>query len=136
MITTYLHFEGHCEEAMHFYQSILGGTLDLMRYEDMPDAPEGFKASKTIMHSALMSPYGDLMASDYPPHMDSRPQASVSVSLEAKNVADGRRIYGALVDGGTPTQEYGATFFSPGFGMCVDTYGTSWIVMVAPAEHG
>ncbi|SFJ95216.1 VOC family protein [Celeribacter neptunius] len=134
MITPYLHFEGQCEAAMHYYQQVLGGDLDLMRYKQMPDAPEGYDTSEAVMHSALMSPYGDLMASDYPPHMSALPQSSVSVSVEAKSVADGRRIFAALIEGGTIKMEYGATFFSPGFGMCTDQFGTSWIIMTAPAQ--
>ncbi len=136
MITPYLHFEGHCEEAMQAYRQILGGDLDLMRYKEMPDAPEGYAHSEAIMHSALMSPYGDLMASDYPPHVGSKPQSSVSVTVSTDTVADGRRIYAALVEGGTPTMEYGTTFFSPGFGTCVDQFGTSWIIMTTPVKPG
>ncbi|WP_226552753.1 VOC family protein [Celeribacter naphthalenivorans] len=134
MITPYLHFEGHCEEAMRAYAQVLGGDLDLMRYKDMPEAPEGYAHSEAIMHAALMSPYGDLMASDYPPHVASKPQSSVSVTVSTDTVADGRRIFGALVEGGVPTMEYGPSFFSPGFGMCVDRFGTSWIIMTTPAK--
>lgn len=135
MITPYLHFEGRCEAAMHYYQQVLGGDLDLMRYKQMPDAPEGYASSEAVMHSALMSPYGDLMASDYPPHMTAKPQSAVSITVSVDTVADGRRIFGALVEGGTPTMEYGATFFSPGFGTCVDQFGTSWIIMTTPAKQ-
>ena len=35
-ITPYIFFNGNCEEAVSFYHSILGGELDIIRYDQMP----------------------------------------------------------------------------------------------------
>lgn len=36
-LSPYLQFDGNCKEAMEFYQSILGGKLDLSTFgEGMP----------------------------------------------------------------------------------------------------
>ena len=55
-ITPYIHFQGNCREAMMAYQDILGGSLDVMGYDQAPDAPPGTASSDLVMHSALMSP--------------------------------------------------------------------------------
>lgn len=39
-----------------------------------------------------------------------------------------RRIFDALAEGGRVTMPFEATFWSPGFGMAVDRFGTRWMV--------
>lgn len=132
-ITPYLHFPGTCRDAMTTYQSILGGKLDMMRYADMPDAPPDMAVSDRIMHSALMTPHGDIQGSDMPPGEKGEPQASVSVHIELPTVDDGRRVNDALSDGGTTIVPFGPSFFTPGFGMLTDRFGSHWIISVTPA---
>ena len=131
-INPYLHFAGNCRDAMTTYQSILGGKLDMMRYAEMPDAPPDFLASDRIMHSALMSPFGDLQASDGPPGDPGEPQASVSVHLQAPTLAEGKRVNDALSEGGAVIVPFGPSFFTPGFGMLKDRFGAHWIISVTP----
>jgi PhnB protein len=39
-------------------------------------------------------------------------------------------VFDALSDGGQVQQPLGETFFSPAFGLCIDRFGTPWMVMV------
>ena len=40
LIQPYLHFDGHCEEAIEFYRKALGAELEMMmRYRESPDPP-------------------------------------------------------------------------------------------------
>ena len=49
--------------------------------------------------------------------------------------AEAARIFDALGDGGEIQMPLGETFFSPAFGMCIDRFGTPWMIMAdAPAE--
>jgi PhnB protein len=128
----YLHFQGTCAEAMRFYAEVFGATdLQMMDYADtpaeagMPKMPGG-----RVMHSQMTTPGGVLMASDYPPGQDGAPQGSVSLMLAPKTVAEGRRLFDSL-KGGAVVVDYGPTFFSKGFGMMVDQFGTHWIVGAA-----
>ena len=43
---------------------------------------------------------------------------------------EGERIFQALSDGGTITMPFAKTFWSPGFGMLTDRFGTPWMVNV------
>jgi PhnB protein len=42
--------------------------------------------------------------------------------------ADAERRFNALAEGGTVRMPFGKTFFSNGFGMCVDKFGIPWMV--------
>ena len=134
MITPYLHFQGNCRAAMTAYQDILGGELQMMSYSQMPEAPPQMADSALVMHSALMSPHGDINASDFPPGAEGTPQAAVSIALQTDGVDEAKRIYDALAEDGVAIQPFGPAFFTPGFGMCSDRFGTQWIVMAAPQD--
>ena len=41
----------------------------------------------------------------------------------------------SLAEGGEVTQDLIETFFSPAFGMCVDRFGTPWMIS-APGPEG
>ena len=124
----YLHFQGTCREAMTFYQTIFGGQLDLSPYADAPDANADMTTSGRIMHAALMLGDRMLLASDFPAGMAGDPQAAVSVSHMAPDVATGRQRFDQLAAGGVVIMAYAPTFWSDGFGMLKDRFGTHWMV--------
>ncbi len=125
----YLHFQGQCAEALTAYAAIFGGTnLQMMRYADGPTAPEAFKASPNIMHGQVTLGDGTLMASDYPPGMEGSAQSGFSIMQAAPDAATGQRWFDALSEGGQVIEAFKKTFFSPGFGMVRDRFGTPWII--------
>ena len=133
-ISPYLHFRGNCAEAMEFYATLFGGNdLRMLRYADAPTPPEQASRppSEKIIHAEMSCFGGRLMASDFPPGTEGEPQRAVSVAVSLETVEEARRIYQALL--GTALVEFGPSFFSPGFGMVRDRFGTHWILSV-PAE--
>jgi PhnB protein len=50
------------------------------------------------------------------------------VSLTFDTVSDAERVFAALSAGGTTQMPFQKTFWSPGFGMTVDRFGTPWMV--------
>ena len=50
------------------------------------------------------------------------------MSLHLKDIAEGERIFNALAENGNVTMPFQKTFWSPGFGMCVDRFGIPWMV--------
>ena len=130
----YLHFQGQCAEALTFYADVFGGTqLEMMRYADGPGASDAWQQSLRIMHGEVTIGGAKLMASDYPPGMDGAPQAGFSVMQSAPDVPTARRYFDRLADGGAVIDDFKATFFSPGFGMVKDRFGTHWILAAMPA---
>jgi PhnB protein len=136
MMTTipYIHFQGQCAEAMTFYAQVFASPdLQMMRYTDGPPVPAEWADSPRIMHAQMTIDDGSLMASDYPPGMVGEAQRGVSVMQSAADVATGQRIFDALAQGGSVIEAFKPTFFSPGFGMLQDRFGTHWIISTVPA---
>jgi PhnB protein len=132
----YLFFGGNCREAFTRYQEIFGGELVLLPMKDMP-AEEAVPAAQAdlIMHAALRSEDQLLMGSDDPTTSSFGPVRGMMVNYDVAGVGEAKRVFEALADGGEVTQPIGETFWSPAFGMCVDRFGTPWMVSAeAPTQ--
>jgi PhnB protein len=129
----YLYFHGNCRDAFNRYQEIFGGELFMMKMSDAPP-DEGLPADQgdLILHAALTIDGGLLMASDDPTG-EVGPIDGIYVSYSSIDVAQVRRVFDALAQGGKVTQALQETFFSPAFGMCVDQFGTPWMVSAEQA---
>lgn len=126
----YLHFQGRCADAMAFYAQLFGGDLIVTRWSDAPAGTPQKIESDRVMHSRLDLPDGTrLMAGDFPPGFDGDPQKAVSVTHVVRDAAEGRALCDRLTEGGDVIEPYGETFFSPGFGMVRDRYGTHWMIL-------
>jgi PhnB protein len=128
-VNPYLFYEGNCDAAFKFYEKVLGAKIEMMLTheaapESMPTPPEW---KNKIMHGRLTIDGQVLMASDAPPGHFNKPQG-FAVSLTAANPADAERKFKALSEGGSVNMPFGKTFFSKGFGMCVDQFGMPWMV--------
>ena len=128
-VNPYLFYNGNCEEALKYYQKVLNAEIEaILPYEsgpaDMPTPPE---YKKKVMHAKITIDGEVLMASDAPPgHF--KPAQGFSVALAVENPADAERRFNALAEGGTVRMPFAKTFFSNGFGMCVDKFGIPWMV--------
>jgi PhnB protein len=126
----YLFFGGNCREAFTRYQEIFGGDMTLLTMKDVPgEEPPPADKADLIIHAAIVVGDDLLMASDDPMSDDFGPVQGMMVSYDAPDVADANRVFGALAEGGTVTQELIPTFFSEAFGMCTDRFGTPWMIV-------
>jgi PhnB protein len=132
----YIHFQGNCRAAMQAYRDIFGGTLEVMTYGEMPDAPPEMAASTLVMHSTLRVGDRNVMASDFPPGSKGDPQQAVTISHEAASEAEARRIFAALGEGGQVISAFQPTFWSDGFGMVKDRFGTHWMISAPWRQPG
>ena len=133
----YLFFGGNCREAFTRYKEIFGGELTLITMKDMPmeDQPVPKELEDLIMHAALMPEGQLLMGSDDPTSDTFGPVQGMQVSYSVDDVADAQKIFAALAEGGEITMPIGETAWSPMFGMCIDRFGTPWMVGAdAPSE--
>lgn len=127
----YIHFPGTCAEAMQFYADVLGGTLDIMPYSAAPEgeAPAGTFDPVRIMHACLTLDGRMLLASDYPSAEMDMAQASVGISHGCTDRATAEAVFNRLSEGAqTVMMPFGDAFWSDGFGMVVDRFGTSWMI--------
>lgn len=136
IINTYLHFDGHTEEAFNFYKSVFGGEFAVFqRYGDVSGQPVCDQMAESekekIMHVAL--PVGKenvLMGTDSVKSMGHRlvvgNNFSISVSTESKEETE--RIFKGLSEGGQVTMPLADAFWGAYFGMCKDRFGLQWMV--------
>jgi PhnB protein len=134
-LDAYLFFDGNCADAMRFYEQTLGGTMEgqgIMTYGQQPGAPAmSPEQADRVMHASLLLGGRRLMASDTPP--GSHPHEGMkgfSLSLSYAGVDEARRTFDALAAGGQVTMPFAETFWTKGFGMLVDRFGTPWMVNV------
>jgi PhnB protein len=130
----YLFFGGNCRAAFTRYQEVFGGELTLVSMRDVPGETPPEDKADTIIHAALTIGDDLLMASDDPMSDSVGPVQGMMVSYDASDVAEAERVFGALSDGGKVTQALEPTFFSEAFGMCVDRFGTPWMVVGRPPQ--
>ena len=135
-INPYLLFNGNCEEAFLFYQSVFGGEFPYVgKFGEMPVGAEGGGSiaeedKNKIMHMSL--PIGKdsiLMGSDS--NSASGPvifgaNISISINTESKQEAD--KLFNGLSAGGNPFMPMNQTFWGAYFGMFVDKFGIHWMV--------
>lgn len=130
-VQPYLHFDGHCEEAIEFYRQALGAEIEmLMRYKDSPEPPPPGMDDK-VMHASFRIGDSRVMASDDCTHTQVSFQG-FQLTLSVLDDAEAERRFAALADGGQVKMPLDKTFFSSKFGMLVDRFGVSWMVIVAP----
>ncbi|MGE0767546.1 MAG: SRPBCC domain-containing protein [Hyphomicrobiaceae bacterium] len=128
-LTTYLYFDGNCEQAFKLYEQVLGGRIVMMlKYSDAPtDQPTSEGTANRIMHARLLAGRHILMGSDTPAGRFKRPQGfSVAVGVDTPEEAE--RIFGALAKGGIVHHPLSETFFAHKFGMLEDRFGVAWLV--------
>ncbi|TLY35089.1 MAG: VOC family protein [Nitrospirae bacterium] len=128
-LNSYLFFNGQCEAAFKFYEKCLGGKIEAMlTHEGTPaeqDVPSEWR--KKILHARLTVGDQALMGSDAPPERYDKPQG-FSVSLNVDKPAEAERIFRALSENGKVQMPLERTFWAVRFGMCVDRFGTPWMV--------
>jgi PhnB protein len=130
-LNPYLSFRDNAREAMTFYHSVFGGELTVSTFADFHASADPAEQHK-VMHSQLETPDGlVLMGADTPNDMEYRPQAGVSVSLSGDDETRLRGYWERLSDGGTVTMPFEQAPWGATFGMCVDRFGTSWMVNLA-----
>ena len=125
----YLFFGGNCREAFTRYKEVFGGDLTVVTMKDVPgeEPPPGM--ADVVIHTALTIGDNVLMASDDPMTDDFGPVQGMMVSYDAADVDEAKRVFDALSEGGQVTQALEPTFFSEAFGMCVDRFGTPWMIV-------
>jgi PhnB protein len=134
IIEPYLFFNGRCEEAVRFYQAVLGAELQmLMRFRESPEPhPPGMLPlnwGDKIMHASLRIGSTVMMASDG--CGDGAKFEGFSLSISVNTEAEAKKVFAALSEGGQVRMPLAKTFWSPCFGMVQDRFGVAWMTTVA-----
>lgn len=127
----YVHFDGHCEDAIRFYRDALGAEVATLvrRSED----PVGRTADEMtdrdpVLHVSLRIGEAILSGTDTPGRAGSG-WLGGSVALPAPSDAEAERLFARLAEGGQVTMPLTTTFFASRIGMVTDRFGVPWTVV-------
>lgn len=129
-LNTYLnHFDGQCADAFRFYAQVLGGTIQSMTtHGETPMAGEmPPEWHDRVMHAMLVVGDQTLMGADRMPGQQGAAEG-FAVVLDFDTRAEAERIFNTLAENGKVTLPFQETFWSGGFGMLVDRFGTPWMI--------
>lgn len=126
-ISAYINFKNNqCAEAMTFYQSVLGGELNLMPVKDSP-MKENFPAEAQggILHADLTGSDFNLLGTDMPNPNIEAVVGVVSLTITCATKAEVTEKFAKLAGGGKVVHEV-MTFFAGTMGNVIDKYGIGW----------
>jgi PhnB protein len=130
-LNPYLNFKDNAREAMEFYSTVFGGSLDLTTFKEL-NASEDPSEDNKIMHSMLEADNGiTFMAADTPNRMEYRRGTHMNMSLSGDNDAELSGYFEKLSDGGTIREPLRAAPWGDKFGMLTDKFGIEWLVNIA-----
>lgn len=128
-MASYLIFAGDCREAMTFYADLLGGDIEFMQtFSDSPlneEVPAEWRSK--VLHARLNIAGRILMGSDAMPHQYEA-QQGMSVQIGYPSVIRAKTVFDTLAESGEIQMPFTKTFWSDGFGMVKDRFGTPWII--------
>jgi PhnB protein len=133
-LNPYLSFRGEAREAMGFYESVLGGKLEIMSFADMGGMGVPEDEAQQVMHSALtVSESVILMGADVPSHMeaDLGDAGRIRIALNGDDVDTLRGWFDGLAVGGTVNVPLEKAPWGDWFGDLTDRYGVSWMVNIS-----
>jgi PhnB protein len=132
-LNPYINFNGNARQALEFYASVFGGTLNVNTFADFghADSPDADK----IMHGQLETEAGyTIMAADVTSDMGYNGLHGFGVSLSGD---DGDLLHGhweKLSASGTVTMPLQKQVWGDEFGMCVDRFGVTWLVNISQPQ--
>jgi len=134
VLNPYLNFRGNAREAMEFYQSVLGGELNVSTFAEYQLAEDPSEADN-VMHSQLETDAGiTLMGADVPAKQEASPNGSISLSGDDEGTL--RSYWDKLSDGATIVEPLTVAPWGDAFGMLTDRYGVFWLVNISGQPQG
>lgn len=126
-LAVHLTFPGTCEAAFRFYERVLEGKIGLLLpHGEAPGAEHvapDWRAK--IIHASITIDGCELLGADVRPEEYRAPQGFY-VLLGIAGTAEAERVFHALAEKGVVHMPLQKTFWSPAFGVLVDSFGVPW----------
>ena len=138
-LSTYIAFPGNASEAFPYYESVFGGSLNMMQYGDAPPM-EGmpFEPDPTMVaHAQLDLPGGTITGGDAMPGEDYPIRGSAySLLYTLDDVDSATSLIARLVDDGVSIgMPFEEAPWGDHYGQVFDKFGVMWAFNVeAPRE--
>lgn len=133
MITSCIHFNGNCGEAIQFYQEALKADVKQMFYaKDAPEANTMGLPPDFVMHSDV-----DICGMNFSLTDGSESPISgefISFMITYDTIEEVKFAYEKLAVGGKIVEPLRTVFWSELYGYVIDRFGVNWQVMLRSAE--
>ena len=127
-LTTYLLFDGKCDQAMEFYKSCFQGDLTMIKVKDSPvkdQMPAG--QQDKVLNARLKSTSVEISASDWlRPDRTPTPGNTACLYLSGGTSAELKTLFDRLSEGADVTDPLTEQFFGT-YGALNDKFGVRWM---------
>jgi PhnB protein len=130
ILNPYINLGGTAREALEFYHAALGGSVNIMSFEQGGMADQVQPDEKDlVMHGQVDGDNGfTLMVSDSPAHMGGgQPLSGFSVSMSGAEEDLLTGLWAKLSEGGTIIEPLTKAPWGDSFGMFTDKFGVPWM---------
>lgn len=126
-IIAYLNFNGHCREAMNFYQQCLGGELVMQKISESPMAAQmPSEMGPKILHSSLTKDSLTLMGSDMMGDKIVNGN-NINLCMNCSSSEEVNSFFKNLSAGGKVIEPLHQSFWGATFGVLTDKFGINWM---------
>lgn len=132
-LTPYLMFNGHCAEAMKFYQSVLGGKLTIRTYGEAMGEHASPEMKNRVMHASLEHELLSFMASDGAIGEITFGN-NVRLSIVGTDEAKLRGFFAQLSKDGKVSMPLEKQAWGDFYGAFTDKFGIHWMIDIPPAK--
>jgi PhnB protein len=131
-VNPYLSFNGNCEEAFRFYQSVFGKEAqEIVRYKDVLEQDLSDSEKEKVMHISLpLTKSVTLMGADMSDIIGHTTQFgdNVMLTLITESEQEARQIFENLSVGGIVTMPLEKKFWAKLCGSFTDRFGINWSI--------
>ncbi|GGE44297.1 VOC family protein [Psychroflexus planctonicus] len=127
-IQAYLSFNGQCQQAFDFYQSLFGGEIiNRQTYENQKiDIPEQYR--NKLQHAELKGKGFHIMGYDASPDTPITNGTNVQMSIDFDNHEKAKEIFKHLAASGKIQTDFQKTSWGAHFGRITDQFGIGWMI--------
>ncbi|MGV9775838.1 VOC family protein [Streptosporangium sp. NPDC003464] len=128
---THLNFRGDARAALTFYQSVFGGDVITVTYEDAGNVQDPSEADQVMWGQVASGSGLRVMAYDVPSHLPwNQGENAFFISLRGETAEEVTAYWGKLSGGATVLRPLGPAQWAPLYGMLKDRFGVTWVVDV------
>jgi PhnB protein len=129
---THLNFRGDAREALAFYQSVFGGDVVLVTYQDAGNLQNPAEADEVMWGQVTAGNGFRVMAYDVPSSMPwNQGENAFFVSVRGESAEEITAFWKRLSDGATVIRPLEPAQWAPLYGMLKDRFGITWVLDVA-----
>lgn len=130
----YLNFNGQTAEVMKFYQSVLGGELEMQTFAQF-GVPIAEEKKDQVMHASLKNETLSFMASDSGDHGDVTIGGNINMSIIGDDEEVLTKYFNGLSEGGKIEMPLEKQMWGDKYGAFTDKFGVKWIVNILSPEN-